>query len=86
MDAPLSHDAPLPLELRLGAEGGGVVGAVGPPAKGPAVRAGGEVYGLAVGVVLGETGEAAVSALGKTAATLSGSLEDQSHAVADYVR
>ena len=33
-----------------------------------------------------ETGAAAVSALGKTAATLAGSLEDQSPAVADYVR
>ena len=33
-----------------------------------------------------ESGAAAVSALGKTAATLAGSLEDQSPAVADYVR
>ena len=33
-----------------------------------------------------ETGAAAVSALGKTAATLAGSLEEQSPAVADYVR
>ncbi len=33
-----------------------------------------------------ETGAEAVSALGKTAATLAGSLQDQSPAVADYVR
>ena len=33
-----------------------------------------------------ESGAAAVSALGKTAATLAGSLEEQSPAVADYVR
>jgi hypothetical protein len=33
-----------------------------------------------------ESGAAAVSALGKTAATLAGSLQDQSPAVADYVR
>lgn len=33
-----------------------------------------------------ETGADAVSALGKTAATLAGSLQDQSPAVADYVR
>ncbi len=33
-----------------------------------------------------ESGAAAVSALGKTAATLAGSLQEQSPAVADYVR
>lgn len=33
-----------------------------------------------------ESGAEAVSALGKTAATLAGSLQDQSPAVADYVR
>lgn len=33
-----------------------------------------------------ESGAAAVSALGKTAETLAGSLQDQSPAVADYVR
>ncbi|MDO8976590.1 hypothetical protein [Reyranella sp.] len=33
-----------------------------------------------------ESGAAAVAALGKTAATLAGSLEDQSPAVAEYVR
>mgnify|MGYP001809805368 CR=1 FL=1 len=33
-----------------------------------------------------ESGAAAVSALGKTAATLAGSLEEQSPAVAEYVR